>query len=118
MLAEIVSVVGGIFIATFSDGGMAAEMNERADGRAIHRAGEENADVRIDRPGGADDVGMHLSRMRHLAAVAHFESAVEVNAFDLAGRVPDACVSLIASGVLNGFDDSVRNPRGICRIAH
>src|SRR5438093_12236913 len=106
MLAEIVNVVGGEFGAVFGHCAVTAEVDDQADDFAgpPSVARGEDADFFIDRTGRADDLRVELTGMRDLAAIAHEEAAVEMNA----PHAAEAGAELAFASNVPGIDDSRR----------
>src|SRR5947208_14697249 len=84
MLAEVMDVVGGVLLAVFGDGAVTAEVDDNAQRIRGAIAEGEDADFVVYRPGGTDDLRIHLARMGNFPAVAHEEAAIEMDAGDAA----------------------------------
>ena len=82
----MVNIVGRESVSAH-DREMAGEVDKHPEQFAARRASRQHADVRVDRTGGFDDIGIPLPRMSGLAAVAHQEPAVEADARLMADAV-------------------------------
>jgi len=65
------------------------EVHIGSDRFILRRVKVNHADVGLDRPGGADDVGVPLGRVPAHGAVFHVEPAIEADSLPLA--VSDGC---------------------------
>src|SRR5690349_5445058 len=78
MLAKIVRVIRRIRLVA-DDRAVATKVDDDAKQLPLAIPRREYADRRIDRPRRPHNVGMHLPRMRDLAAIAHEKPTIEMN---------------------------------------
>ena len=87
-LAEVVNVVGREAVSAH-DGQVTGEVDKEPKQLAARRPCGQYADIRIDRPGGFDDIRIALARMRGLATIPHQEASVEADARLMADAVSE-----------------------------